>query len=446
MVEEYAKRYKEINKQFLCVTDHGMMGAVPRQIRAAEKYKLSPVFGCELYVNPMQIENISATTSSEFHSSLDPDDKPKFRKTNHLLAIAHTLQGYSNLVKLTSWGWMKGFYRYPRLNHEQLLKYKEGILFTTGCYNSEIGWAFDQYGEEAAFQKLEQYITMFSPNLYLEFMLLDFGKQKPYNAFIMKAKKKYGLPIIVSSDCHYCTKEDSEMQRLMLMIQTKKTIEEIEKESDETADKFELQDQNLYPKSERELNEKYLACYKDIIDLDIFEEAKRTTVEICQKAKGIQLDRTIKFPKFDDADDRLMEAVIEGFKKRKLPQNKQYSSRIREEFELIKSKGFASYFIIQKMMTDEARRISPILLGWGDGSEALGPGRGSVVGSLLAYLLGITEVDPLKHDLLFSRFLSPARGGRSMKLRFTQDPLAEIRDLQKAKEVDEDFEIEIADD
>jgi DNA polymerase-3 subunit alpha len=118
-----------------------------------------------------------------------------------------------------------------------------------------------------------------------------------------------------------------------------------------------------------------------------------------------------------------MNFIIEGFKKRHLPYSKEYLNRIQEEYELICQKDFSSYFLIQKMMVDEARRISKQLLGWGTGHEAVGPGRGSAVGSLICYCLGITDVDPIKHDLLFSRFLSPARGGKSMKLNFTIEPL-----------------------
>jgi DNA polymerase-3 subunit alpha len=120
--------------------------------------------------------------------------------------------------------------------------------------------------------------------------------------------------------------------------------------------------------------------------------------------------------------------------KRGLPMNKQYKERIIEELALIVQKDFSSYFLIQKKMTDEARRKCPELLGWGDGSEAVGPARGSVGGSLVAYCLGLTDLDPLKHDLLFSRFLSPARGGRSMKFKFSSDPISQLVDIVQANE------------
>lgn len=373
-------------------------------------------------------------SSSKLTEEMAPEEKKKFKKSYHLLAIAYTQKGYSNLVNLSSAGWTKGFYYKPRINYEILQQHKEGLIFTSCCYNSEIGQAFDQGGEEAGFQMVERYIEMFGmDNFYLEFMLLDFSKQKPYNKFIIRAHEKYKLPLIVTQDCHYCLKEDSKMQRLMLMIQTNKTVQDIEKkiaeakalsnDENETADFFELQDTNLWMKSEEELNEKWLKDYSEIVPKELFEQAKANTVKIAERAKGVKLDRSIKLPYIENAEEKLLEAIQYGFQKRRLPKNKKYLGRIKEEYELICKKGFASYFYIQKMMTDEARRISPKLLGFGDGSEGVGVGRGSAVGALTCYCLGITDVDPIEHDLLFSRFLSPSRGGKQMKLRFTLDPI-----------------------
>jgi len=423
--EEYAKRAKEINQRFLCVSDHGVMGAIPRQIRACEENKINAIHACELYVNPLQPELKDGECSADFAKHFSVEDRPRFRKSYHLLAIAYNNVGYSNLVQLSSLGWLKGFYYKPRVNHEQLLKHKEGIIFTSCCYNGEIGQAFERGGEAEAFQMVEKYMAMFGDKFRLELMLLDFKKQKPFDAFIIKAHEKYHVPLIVTNDCHYCMQDDSRMQRLMLMVQTNKTLKDIQDklDEDETADMFELQDQNLWMKSEDELNQKWASDYNDTIDYELFKQAKRNTVELCEFAKGVELDRSIKLPTFTDENDRLWEDVKVGFIRRNLPKNDEYRARIKEEFDLISSKGFSSYFLIQKAMADEARRISPSLLGWGDGSEAQGPGRGSICGCLIAYCIGITDVDPIKHDLLFSRFMSPARGGKTMKLKFINDPI-----------------------
>lgn len=408
------------------------MGAVPRQIRACEENRINPIFACELYVNPMQMELKENEVSGDYYKHLDEEVKPLFRKSYHLLAIAYNDIGYSNLVKMSSWGWTKGFYYKPRINHEVINRYKEGIIFTSCCYNGEIGQAFERGGEDLAMSMIEKYMAMFGENFYLELMLLDFHKQKPYDAFIIKAHNKYHVPLIVTNDCHYCLKEDSKMQRYMIMVQTNKTIADIQKalEEDETADMFELQDQNLWMKSEEEINEKWEKDYSSIIDFELLEQAKLNTVAICQKAKGVKLDRSIKLPVIDNDKEKLLEAIQIGMKNRSVPTNQVYLDRVKEEFSLISQKGFSSYFLIQKAMVDEARRVSPQLLGWGDGSEAVGPGRGSVCSSLIAYCIGITDIDPIKHDLLFSRFLSPARGGRTMKTKFTTDPISVVNEVQ----------------
>lgn len=424
-IEDYAHRMKDINQKYLCITDHGVLGAVPQQISVSDKFGLNPIFGCELYVNAMQPEVQTRAESAAFRKDLDPDQQKRFDKTCHLLAIAYNLQGYSNLVHLTSWAWIHGFYKKPRVNHDVLNKHKEGIIFTSGCANSEIAVALSRQGEDAAFAVLEKYIAMFGEHFYLEIMMLDFKDQKPYDVFLLKAHLKYGIPLVLTQDCHYCKKEESFNQSLMIMQQTKRTLAELEalKKSDSAADLFELQDQNLWLKSEDELNEFWEAKYQDTIDYELFKIAKANTIKICEFAKGVQLDRSLKLPRFPNDDRLLRDAVEEGFKGRACPDTKRYWDRIEEEYGLICEKEFASYFLIQKMMVDEARRVGPQLLGFGDGSECVGPGRGSICGSLVAYCIGLHDVDPIIHDLKFSRFLSPARGGKQMKIKYTVQPV-----------------------
>lgn len=432
-VEELAGRAPQINQKFLTISDHGMMGAIPRQIRACDIINdkmgadtLSPIFACELYINPLQ-KSTDLEVPAAVYKSLPPEEQKVFRASPHLLAIAHNEVGYKNLVKLSSWGWTKGFYYKPRINYEKLLECKEGLFFTSCCYNSEVGRAFDRFGEDAAYDVIQKYIDMLGKeNYFLEFMLLDFVKQKPYNAFIIKAYEKFGLKLIVTNDCHYCKAEDSQYQRLMLMVQNKRTLKEIEEslKKNENQEFFELQDSNLWFKSEEELNLKWEKDYQDVIPLELFQEAKRNTVEICNKSKGVKLDRTLKLPQIPDADDILKEEMIKGFNYRKLPKTREYLDRLKEEYSLITRKGFSSYFLLQKKMTDEAKRVCREILGFGDGSQAVGPGRGSAAGALICYCLGITNVDPVREGLLFSRFLSEARGGRSINLEFKNlDPL-----------------------
>jgi DNA polymerase-3 subunit alpha len=430
-VAEYAAKMRELNQKFLCITDHGVMGAVPQQIAECEKHNLHPVFGCELYVNYRQPEVETRKESAEIRKSLGDGGKEasieqkKFDKSSHMTAIAYTEQGYQNLVRITSWGWIHGYYRKPRVNHDVLQRYKEGIVFLSGCANSEIANALKQDGEDAAMQMLEKYISMFSPHFYLEIMMINYDWQMPYNEFLIKAHDKYGVPLVLTQDCHYCAQEHSHNQRLMLIQQSKRTIQAVNAmiESGDGEDLFELQDTNLWLKSEDELNAKWESSYQDNIDYELYKEAKANSVKIAQMAEGVELNREIKLPKVPNAEALLWQETLKGFKARGCPATTEYRNRIQEEYDLVCEKGFASYFLIQKQMTDEARRVGPEILGFGDGSEAVGPGRGSACGSLVAYCLRLHDVEPIIHDLRFSRFLSPARGGRQLRIRHSLRPV-----------------------
>jgi DNA polymerase-3 subunit alpha len=425
MVEEYASYSKEVNQKYLCITDHGVMGAVPKQISESEGHNLYPIFGCELYINPLQPKVEFREQSGEFRKTLDEAQQKRFDKSNHLLAIAYTNEGYKNLVRLSSWAWMHGFYKKPRINHDILKECKEGIIFTSTCASSEIAYAFFNDGEDAGFDKVKEYLDMFGDKFYLELMMLDYKLQKPYDAFLIKAHDKFNIPMILTQDCHYCRKENSRHQRLMLMMNGNRTVQEMQAliEAGATEDIFELQDTQLYMKSEEELNLMWETEYSTIIDYELFKQAKANTVKICELSRGVELDRKIKLPSLENEVQLLKEATMKGFVKRCLPRTKKYADRIAEELQLISDKGFASYFLIEKMMVDEAMRICPELYGFDDTSVARGPGRGSVCGSLVAYCLDLHDVEPIKHDLLFSRFLSPARGGKQMKTRWSGKPI-----------------------
>lgn len=425
-VEEYAEYSRAVNQKYLAITDHGVMGAVPAQIAMSDEHNLKPIFGIEFYINPMQPEVERRTESAIFRKSLDPSLYKSYDKSYHLLGLAYNFKGYQNLVRLSSWAWIHGFYRKPRINHEMLMKHKEGIIFTSTCGNSEIGQAFlRNHDEQEGFDMVQKYIDMLGKDhFYLELMMLNWKEQKPYDKFLIKAHEKFGLPLVLTQDCHVCKKEHTHIQHLMLLQQNKKTLADIQVLIDSGEDDiFELQDENLWMKSEDELNDMWEREYSDIIDYELFKQAKSNTIEICKLTEGVELDRSIKLPTLENENKILLEEVMKGFTERKLPQTNTYLERIKEEYKLICKKGFSSYFLIQKQMTDQARKVAPEILGWGDGSEAVGPGRGSVAGSLIAYCLYLHDVEPVHHDLLFSRFLSPARGGKQMKIRFSQNPL-----------------------
>lgn len=428
-VREYAEYSKEVNQRFLAITDHGVMGAVPAQISCSDKFGLKPIFGIEMYINPLQPKVKNSMESAAFRTTLDDEQKKRFSKSNHLLGLAYNFTGYQNLVRLSSWGWKHGMYNgKPRINHEVLKQYNEGIIFTSTCANSEIAQAFlRNMDDQEGFDMIEKYMTLVDPkHFYLELMMLDYKLQRPYDAFLIRAHQRYNLPLLLTQDCHVCKKEHTLGQTLMLLQRNKKTFADIQAMVDSgVEDIFELQDSNLYMKSEDELNEMWSTKYSDIIDYDLYKQAKANSVKICEFAQGVELDRSIKLPEIDDSPKVLLQKIMKGYEESGLPRTKVYLDRIKKEYDLICKKGFASYFLIDQQLTDAGRTLSPQIMGWGDGSEAVGPGRGSAAGSLVARCLHLHDLDPIEHDLLFERFLSPARGGKQARLRFTKPPLNE---------------------
>lgn len=434
-VEEHAKRRKEINQQYLCITDHGVMGAIPEQIKRGEEYGLHPLFACELYINPMQPEVEYRQQSADHRKDLKETEQRSFDRSPHLIAIAATNEGYSNLVRLSSWAWIHGFYRKPRINYDVLRQYHEGIVFTTACAASQSAVAFFENGDDCGYDQVARLMDIVGKeNLYLEINMLDFEPQKPYDQFMIRCHDRYGLPLVLTQDAHYAYKDHWILQRNALLSQTGRTIAEINAmvASGAAGDIFELQDRNLYVKSEPELNDMWEQKFQNIIDYELFKQAKENSVKIAQRCKGVQFDREVKLPQIPDAETILWEETMRGFVHRGCPENKLYRERIQEEYDLICSKGFASYFLIEKEMLDVARTEGKRILGFGKGPECVGPGRGSVCGSLVAYCLRLHDVEPIVHDLRFSRFLSPARGGKQQRFRHTVKPVSRDQVLKVA--------------
>lgn len=431
---ELCDRVVANGQSYLSISDHGNLSSIPHQIRACEEKNIQPIFAIEAYINKHQKKAGSLEKNHEIIENLSEEEKKEFKVSPHLLLIAYNQEGYKNLVRMSSWSFCYGFYRHPRINYEILKEHKEGIIATSACINSPIGRAFLKGGEEAAKEEIKEFISIFGKeNFYLEIMLLDFKKQRPYNEFLIKAAEEFGLKIIISCDAHYADKEESHMQKLILLLKNKKTLADLEDmiaNSGGTEDIFELQDTNLYLKDERTLNETYKK--HDYIPFEVFQEAKKNTLAICERAKGVKLDRKLKLPQIPDADQKLQELVVRGMKEKNngLYRQKKYAKRLSEELDLIKRKGFSSYFLIQKMIRDGARAYAKTI--GIDPAYVMGKGRGSAGGALVLYFLGVTDVDPIKEDLLFSRFLSESRGGRSLNLEFKNiDPLPPEEMLSK---------------
>jgi len=357
----------------LAVTDHGSMYGAVEFYKKAKAKGLKPVIGSEMYLAPEGMLN----------------KRPKIDdKRHHLVVLIKNKEGYENLVKLTTKAWLEGFYYKPRIDKELLKKHSAGLIGLSACLSGEIPVAIYN-GDLAKAAKLAfEYQEIFGPgNFYLELEhhpgLKD---QEPTNQAMIKIAKKLKIPLVATNDVHYLRPEDAEAQDILMAVNTNAKLENEERLS-MRADDFSLQ-------SSKQMAE-WFAQTPDAI------ENTQKIVEKCNfefELGKIQLPE-FKMPGKKSADEYLKELAYQGISRRYKTTTKQILDRLEFELNVIKQTGFASYFLIVQDFINWAKQNNIVV----------GPGRGSAAGSIVSYLLNITDIDPIKYELLFERFLNPER-------------------------------------
>lgn len=392
-VKEYAKKANENGIKYLCVTDHGIGGAYPRMIEECEKYNLKPIFGCEIYTN-------------NFHhlvpkfKDLSDEEKKLVNKNNHLLLVAKTNKGYENLVKIISHGWINGFYRRPRVSWQYLKEHSEGLICCSACLASQLSQLILQDKIKEAALLAKEFKEVWPNDYYIELMMINIEEQNYTNKVLLKIADKLNIPVVLTNDVHYCEQEDSYNQEIQLLLNSKSTI-------NNRGTGLEIHTNDLWYKTEDELDELWLKSYKDDIPEPEYKEAKLNTVRICESC-NVQIDTSPKFPVVENAKEIMLEKCLFRLKKMGKYNDPVYQQRLLKEYDMICEKGYASYFmVVDKIISFAKSKNCPI-----------GAARGSGAGSLICYLLGITQVDPIKYGLLFERFLSHSRGGKFARLQF----------------------------
>lgn len=366
-------RAKELGMPALAITDHGVMYGVIDFYKAAKKSGIKPVVGCEVYVAP--------------RGRFDRDSR-KDSKQHHLVLLARNREGYNNLMELVSRGFSEGFYYKPRVDHDLLSRYNRGLIALSGCIAGEIPMALLENRDGDARKILEFYRETFgSENFFLEMQDHGLAEQKIVNPLLLSLARETGTPLVITNDLHYIDRGDAKAHDVLLCIQTGKTLE------DEKRMRFSTEE--FYLKNAGEMH----ALFPDL------PEAMTNTLQIAE-ACNLEFDFTqthlpgYEIPKPYDHNAYLREVCVLGAKNRygeKLPDH--VAERLDFELGVIAQMGFASYFLIVWDFMNYAHE-NKILVG---------PGRGSAAGSLVAYSLGITNIDPLKYGLLFERFLNPER-------------------------------------
>jgi len=365
---DYLQRAKDLGQTFLALTNHANIDGFLDFQREAEKIGISPIFGCELYVVP------------------DMSYKNKGEERYHLTVLIESNEGFENLCKMLTKANLRGFYYKPRVDFRLLLKYCQGLIFLTGCSSSLL--LSDKH--KSFIFELQKKIP---GKVYLEVMPHSFDKQKELNVICFQISREYGWPLVATNDCHYIWQEDNILQEILLAIQTKSTWED--------PDRFRFQVDSLYLTSEEEMKKAFLE--QNILTRAECLIAMRQTEEIALQCKNFRIEsKPVFLPAVveDGEEEYLRSLCLESYQSLfGVPLSGKYLNRFEEEFDLIKKKGFIGYFLVVKELVDWCC----------DNDIMIGPGRGSIGGSLIAYLIGIIAIDPIKYDLLFSRFISDDR-------------------------------------
>ena len=371
-IKDLPVRAKELGMKAMAITDHGVMYGVIDFYKACKKEGIKPIIGCEVYV----------ASRTRF------DKEPQDKKYYHLILLAKNNKGYQNLSKLVSLGFTEGYYYKPRIDLEILEKYHEGIICLSGCLAGSVSQAILNGNIEEAENVAKWHKNVFGEDYYLEIQNNGVKEQVMVNQKIIQIARRLDIPIVATNDAHYLKREDAYNHEVLLCIQTGKRI------TDEDRMRFETDE--LYVKSPEEMSE-YFKNFPDAIE---------NTVKIAEKCNvEFEFGHTI-LPNYDVPEeyathyDYFKKLCDDGIKKR-YGENPSQEILDRAEYELkiISQMGYVDYYLIVWDYINYAKSIG----------IPVGPGRGSGAGSILAYAIGITDIDPMKYNLLFERFLNPER-------------------------------------
>ena len=372
-IKEYVARVKELGMDSAAITDHGVMYGVIDFYRAAREAGINPILGCEVYVAP----------GSRFDREVGSGDDRYY----HLVLLAENNQGYSNLMKIVSKAFVEGFYYKPRVDLELLEKYHEGIIALSACLAGEVAryLARGMY-EDAKIVALRYQDIFGKGNFFLELQDHGIPEQQTVNQQLLRMHRETGIDLVATNDVHYTMAEDAEPHDVLLCLQTQKKL------SDENRMRYE--GGQYYVKSPEEMARLFPYAL----------EALENTHKIAERCH-VEIEFGVtKLPKYDVPDgltswEYLNKLCYEGLEQRYHPVTEELKKRLDYELSTIKNMGYVDYFLIVWDFIKYAR----------DNDIMVGPGRGSAAGSLVAYTLGITQLDPIQYDLLFERFLNPER-------------------------------------
>ena len=373
-IKEYVARVKELGMDSAAITDHGVMYGCIDFYRAAKEAGIRPILGCEVYVAP----------GSRFDKEAGGSSSGRYY---HLVLLAENNQGYANLMKIVSKGFVEGYYYKPRVDLELLRQYHEGIIALSACLAGEVARYLTRSMYEDAKEAALRYQEIFGENnFFLELQDHGIAQQQMVNQQLMRLHEETGIPMVATNDVHYTYQDDVESHDILLCLQTGKKL------ADE--DRMRYEGGQYFVKSPQEMAELFPYAL----------EALENTHKIAMRC-NVEIEFGVtKLPRYDvpegyTAWEYLNKLCFEGLQERYQPVTEELKERLTSELNTIQNMGYVDYFLIVWDFIKYAR----------DHDIMVGPGRGSAAGSLVSYTLGITKLDPIKYDLLFERFLNPER-------------------------------------
>ena len=384
------KKAQKDNMPAIAITDHGNMFGVFQFVAEASKFEgVKPIVGCEFYM----VNNRHEKTFT----------KDKKDKRFHQLFLAKNTEGYRNLTKMCSTGYIEGMYsKYPRIDKELVLQYHKGLIATTCCLGASVPQAILAKGEEAGRKEFEWWLNIFQEDYYVELQRHNLKEQILVNEVLLRFAKEYNVKVIASNDSHYVDREDANAHDILLCINTGEKqatpkMDDVGMDDDlnKKNARFAFPNDEFYFKTTAEMSH----IFKDV------PEAIDNTNEIVDKVEHLKLKQDIMLPNFviptdfTNQDEYLRHLTYTGAKGRYKEITPDVEERLNFELFTIKTMGFAGYFLI----------VADFIKAGRDLGVLIGPGRGSAAGSAVAYCVGITNIDPIKYNLLFERFLNPDR-------------------------------------